>query len=624
MKNNKKEKYFYSEIEDKAIVNSILDDFKKRQEDRKIYEKTWELNMNFYLGNQFAFIDNYGNISEIEKKFNWENREVFNHIAPVIETRLAKLEKIKPTLDVIPQSNSDDDLYSARLGKAIIQTTTNNNSFNSLISTATAWSEITGTAFYKVTWDNSLGSVAGMIDGKTIKNGEAVISVCSPFEIYPDSNGALEIDDCLSIIEARPYPAKTINSLWNTNLDGEDIDIFELNNSSFLSGMSGRSNITKVSHSKKHDHVLLIEKYEKPTSQNPCGRLTIICKDKLLYDGNLPYANGKFSTYSYPFVKQVSTKHISSFWGTSVIERCIPLQRAYNAIKNKKHEFIERLASGVLSVEDGSVDVDNLEYEGLAPGKILIYRNGSTPPKFLDSGSVPEELEKEEDKLLSEINKLCCVSDVTTNSSIPSGVNSGTALNMLIKQDESRLSLTAKNICNAIKEVGELIIRLYKQFSTNPRLDKFIGKNGDLEMFYWNSNNLNSDNIILDSKNELESDESEKRELILTLLDKGLLYDEDGQMSSNNKLKLLNLLGFENWEIGETIDDAHKKRAQSENLKIIELDDPLEIDNHQIHINEHIKFIISNQKDTDKIFINNLLNHIKKHKEQNKENKYGR
>lgn len=620
MKNTKKEKYFYSEIEDKTIVNSILDDFKKRQEDRRIYEKTWELNMNFYLGNQFSFIDNYGNISEIEKKFSWENREVFNHIAPVIETRLAKLEKIKPTLDVIPQSSNDDDLYSARLGKAIIQTTINNNSFDSLISTATAWSEITGTSFYKVTWDNELGNIAGVIDGKTIKNGEAVVSVCSPFEIYPDSNGTLDVDDCSSIIEARPYPAKTINSIWNTNLDGEDIDIFELNNSSFLSGISGRSNITKVSHSKKHDHVLLIERYEKPTFENPQGRLTIICKDKLFYDGKLPYANGKFSSYTYPFVKQVSTKHISSFWGTSVIERCIPLQRAYNAIKNKKHEFIERLASGVLSVEDGSVDVDNLEYEGLAPGKILIYRNGSTPPKFLDSGSVPEELEKEEDKLLSEINKLCCVSDVTTNSSIPSGVNSGTALNMLIKQDESRLSLTAKNICIAIKKVGELVIRLYKQFSTNPRLDKFVGKNGDLEMFYWNSNNLNSDNIILDSKNELESDESEKKELILTLLDKGLLYDEDGQMSSNNKLKLLNLLGFENWEIGETIDDAHKKRAQSENLKIIELDDPLEIDNHQIHINEHIKFVISNQNSTDKNFIDKLLNHIKKHKEQNKEN----
>lgn len=619
MKKNKI-KYFYSEIEDAAIVNSISKDFKRRQDERRIFDKTWELNMNYYMGNQFSYIDNSGNISDIEKKYSWENREVFNHIAPVIEARLAKLDKIKPDLDVQPNSNSDNDLYSAKLAKAILQTSIKNNSLDSLISTATTWSEITGTAFYKITWDNSIGNIAAVIDGKKIKNGEAIISVCSPFEIFPDSNGAVELEDCSSIIEARAYPVQAVNSMWNTTLSGEDVDIYELNKSSMLSGMSGRSNITKVTHSKKHDHVLLIEKYEKPTSEHPSGRLTIICKDRLLYDGILPYKNGKNQTPTYPFVKQVSTKQVSCFWGTSVIERCIPLQRTYNAIKNKKHEFIERLTSGVLSVEDGSVDIDNLEYEGLAPGKILVYRNGSTPPKFLDAGSIPTELEHEEDKLLNEINKLCCVSDVTTNSSIPSGINSGSALNMLIKQDEARLSLTAENIKHSVKLIGENIIRLYKQFAVNPRLDNLVGKNGDLEVFYWNNNNINTDNILLDSKNEFDNDNSEKRQIAMTLLDKGLLNDEDGQISSSNKLKLLNMLGFENWEIGETLDDIHKKRAHSENKKLIELKTPLEIDNHKLHISEHTKYLLSNlseMADTD--FVNQMLNHIKEHKKMEKE-----
>ncbi len=66
-----------------------------------------------------------------------------------------------------------------------------------------------------------------------------------------------------------------------------------------------------------------------------------------------------------------------------LVARLIPLQRAYNAIKNRKYEFLNRFATGILVVEDGSVDVDELQEEGLAPGKVIVYRQGSVPPTLL-------------------------------------------------------------------------------------------------------------------------------------------------------------------------------------------------------------------------------------------------
>ncbi len=502
MKN--KEKYFYSEIEDQIIVDSIINDFKNRQQERKPYELSWELNMNFYLGNQYSYISNSGELTDIEKRYYWENREVFNHIAPVIEARLAKLSKIKPALSSKPAGDSEKDLYSSKLLKSILNTCLENNNIKDLISTATYWSEITGTSFYKVTWNDSIGTLIGTLENKEIKSGDVNISVCSPFEIYPDSYRSSEIDDCESIIEARAYPVSQINELWNLNLTGEDIDLYELNNNSTISNISGRSNITKIIHSTKQDHVLLIERYEKPTIKHPNGKLTIICQDKLLYDGDLPYINEKDGKRGYPFIKQVSTKQIANFWGISVIERCIPIQRAYNAIKNKKHEFISRLASGVLTVEDGSVDIDNLEEEGLAPGKIIVYRNGSTPPTFLDPGNIPTELENEELRLLEELNNMCCVSEITTNNSVPKNINSGSALSLLISQDETRLALVAENTRSAIKKIGQNIIRLYKQFATSTRLNKLTDSNGTLEIFYWTNSDLNNDDVILETNNELE------------------------------------------------------------------------------------------------------------------------
>lgn len=615
MNNQKNEKYFYSELKDKVIVDYVSSDFKRRQEERKPYELSWELNMNFYLGNQYSYISSAGDLSDIEKKYYWENREVFNHIAPVIEARLAKLSKVKPKLSVKPSGNSEQDIYSSKLTKSLLASAIDNNSLSNLISTATHWSEITGTCFYKVVWDNSLGNTIGKLNESDIKNGDISISICSPFEIYPDSNSSIEIDDCQSIIEARAYPVNYINENWNTNLEGEDVDIYELNNNSFISNISGKSNITKIIHSTKHNHVLLIERYEKPSTKFPNGKLTIICKDKLLYDGDLPYNLGKNSEKGYPFIKQVSIKQLACFWGSSVIERCIPLQRAYNAIKNKKHEFISRLASGVLSVEDGSVDIDNLEEEGLAPGKILIYRNGSTPPEFLNPGTIPAELENEEDKLLNELNNLCCVSDITTNNSVPNSVNSGSAISLLISQDESRLSLTAEHIRNAIQKIGTAIIKLYKQYATSKRLNKVLDDNGTLEIYYWTNSDLNSDDVILEFENELEESVNEKREYILKLYNSGLLSDENGNVNSSSKNKILTALGLNNWETYESTNELHKKKASRENLGLIKLEQPLSIDNHEIHIDEHTRYLISDSAENIKAEIKNkILKHIEAHK----------
>lgn len=67
-----------------------------------------------------------------------------------------------------------------------------------------------------------------------------------------------------------------------------------------------------------------------------------------------------------------------------LVSQLIPIQKSYNNIKNRKQEYLNRLAYGILEVEDGSVDVENLDEEGLPSGKILVYRQGATMPKFLE------------------------------------------------------------------------------------------------------------------------------------------------------------------------------------------------------------------------------------------------
>lgn len=63
-----------------------------------------------------------------------------------------------------------------------------------------------------------------------------------------------------------------------------------------------------------------------------------------------------------------------------LVSRLIPLQRAYNAIKNRELEYINRVSLGVLCVEDGSVDIDELQEDGICGGKVIAYRQGSAAP----------------------------------------------------------------------------------------------------------------------------------------------------------------------------------------------------------------------------------------------------
>ena len=70
------------------LAKQVEEDFNRRREERKSLEQQWQLNMNYLMGNQYAFVSPTGELSEEEKDYYWQNRAVYNHIAPIFETRL--------------------------------------------------------------------------------------------------------------------------------------------------------------------------------------------------------------------------------------------------------------------------------------------------------------------------------------------------------------------------------------------------------------------------------------------------------------------------------------------------------------------------------------------------------
>lgn len=613
---------------EEEIVKFVLDDFTSRQYARKSFETQWQMNMNFYMGNQFCDIGYGGEIEDLDKQYFWQESEIFNHIAPIVDVRLAKLGKVRPKTSILPASNDERDVYAAKVSKKILDSVSNKLALSKKINDAMNWSEICGTSFYKVTWNPCLGQVvAKEEDGKEVRSGEVEVTVCSPFEIFPDSFTCESLDACQSIIHARALDVEKIKSTYGIEVEGQEINVFSLDSTSVgLGGLGYSSSAPKICHGVKKSSALVIERYEKPSPSRPNGRLTIVVGGRLFFDGDLPYAVGKDGVRDFPFVKQVSLNQVASFWGASVIDRLIPVQRAFNAVKNRKHEFMNRLTMGVLKVEDGSIDIDNLEEEGLCPGKILVYRQGSIAPEFLSGDNISSSFSDEEEKLISEFQTISGANEMLNNDNISTKM-SGVALEVMVEQDELKLNNTADNIKQSVIAISQMVLRLYKQFAIIPRLAKIVGDNGEVELFYFNSSDISSDDIQLEAQNELGESLAQRRQMVFDLIDAGLLNDTDKGMSNKMKVKALDLLGFGIWENAQDTNELHLKKAENENLKLTSGGKVkvLEIDNHELHIDRHIAYMLSGDYEK-KAALNpaieeRFLSHIREHKNlENSEN----
>lgn len=106
-----------------------------------------------------------------------------------------------------------------------------------------------------------------------------------------------------------------------------------------------------------------------------------------------------------------------------LVDMLIPCQRSYNALKGRYAEYINRLSTGVIVVEDGSADIDELAEDGFTSGKVIVYRQGSVPPTI--SYTDPKVLETINEQCNAIYNEMleivrlfilrCCGNDIMPN-----------------------------------------------------------------------------------------------------------------------------------------------------------------------------------------------------------------
>ena len=96
--------------QENKIVQEVVEDYVRRRDARKSLESQWQLNVNFMMGNQYSYIASNGAIRQDDKQYFWQEKEVFNHIAPIIETRISKICANTPNVTPQRQPRADKSI----------------------------------------------------------------------------------------------------------------------------------------------------------------------------------------------------------------------------------------------------------------------------------------------------------------------------------------------------------------------------------------------------------------------------------------------------------------------------------------------------------------------------------
>jgi len=588
------------------LVSYVDEEYERRRKDRQLYELQWQLNVNMIEGHQYCDIDPHRMVvEEVDKMYAWQEREVFNQIAPVVETRIARLTNMKPILKARAPTNSSKDARSARVSSQLLRNLYYEQGISSQMAEVFSWSETTGTCFLKSIWNPNKGPIVGNITVETvnektqepeeehieIREGGLSTVVVPPYEIFPDSNFRNDVKDCKSIIHARAIHIDEIKEIWGVKVDAEPATSVKLQKSLAGAGFSGGYNNLFTS-TQLQNHAIVKEYWEIPSKKFPEGRHIIVANGKLLHEGKIYCPVGDENELVIPIERVVSIKRPGVFWGRCVVDRLIPVQRRYNALRNRKAEFLNRVAIGQYLVEEGSTDLDDLQENVGQPGYMFVYQRGFNPPQQVRNQQLPTAFDTEEAALLQEINVFSGTSDLSKQSKAPPGVKSGVAMSIALEQDDTRLSATAKNVENFLVNCGKMWLRFHQIFVSGVRILKAIGEDNVVEFLDWTGSDISSDDVYVEPFSAMAESPAQRRQMVFDLLSSGLFHNEEGIIEPSMKSKIFEMIDLGNWESADSEAQLHIAKAERQNIMLSNFQEApvFPYDDHLLHIERHNKF----------------------------------
>ena len=586
-------------MREKEIVAALLGELERRREERRPLELSWTLNANFLSGYQNCDINaDSGEIETFLPGRDWEEQGVYNRIAPLMETRISALRALSYNMTVRPRTNEVSDWEKSDIATRLLRYTQSASDFEKKKNTLLLWSELCGSAFVLSYWDRNAGpSLSEPGAGAGIephpgtpgtKEGDLGYGLLTPFEVFPASLYQQEVSDQDNILIEQVLPVEEIYDLYGVQVAGQEIDTYALTPVRNGNAAGYPSSAISLSPRRALDSAPLLTYFEKPGARHEKGRMILVAGDRLLWYSDLPYDE-------IPLVALRSRECAGQFFGRSVISDLIPLQRAYNGVKNKIHDYIRTSAANPLLVPEGSIpDIGDFATHGLPPGEIVEYNPERGKPEPLTPASLPAELRYECERLCSDMEYIAGVSQLMVVGETPAGVTSGRAIENLRSIDNSRLALAGENLRTMIRRLSVIWLGIYKRYITGYRTLQVSGANDAAGVLAFCADDLNSFDLSFDTENELVVDPETQKQNFLSALQLGLFQDDQGRLPRSVKNRALRMMKIGDYSDLLGLDELQIAAAERENAALACGQAPTisPFDDHALHAETHKRLLL--------------------------------
>lgn len=371
---------------------------------------------------------------------------------------------------------------------------------------------------------------------------------------------------------------------------------FQLKSSSGIRGIMG-SGLGQTSSggdsTMLEESAVVKEYYERPTKENPHGRLFVVANGKTLYSGPSPYTGpqqGDWHPYSECRWEIVPGR----FWGKSPFDDATEVQKHINSIDsviilNRKTQAIPQklIPRGTMPVND--------QWTG-RPGQKIFFTPGvnGEKPEAIQAQSVSEQVFQERAQKVEDIKSLTGAIDILKGDR-PPGVTAFSALNLLFEVGAGKLFPIADRVKRYIENDQRKQLQLVANKFREPRpqfIQKLMSMNTELtsdQIKDFVGKDLNDNcNVIIDPASSVPKMKAAEQAKLMELAQLGVL---NLQNPANLKefLDRMDILGFD----GGYGKDANRASFENDDLDGL-ANNPMgrqpivmDSDNHDVHIAIH-------------------------------------
>ena len=505
---------------------------------RSVYHPEWHTALAFYEGHQYKKWDKtIGRLVEKDPQ-TLTRKMTVNKIQSMVTTFAAHYLKELPTCVVNPNSNTPDDVNAANLAQDVLSVEYIPK-LEQVLGEYFAWKYTIGTGIRGLFFDDSAaGEVKVPLYGEDqeAKIGDQIVTlpgigqlyerIINPFNFFPV--GGARIEDCQEILYVESLPIDVIAERFDFDAKPENVE------TNRMTGSYSRD--YEEFHYETFEERANVFHYWRQSSKNlPKGFYGLVINKKIVMDKDNPYIAWG---YPYPFFKSCSIPIPGRFWGKSPIELLRKTQIAYNYVYSLLIQTMERM--GKLK---WFVHKSNPIEEGALNSKIgeIVYYGGPTgtgqsPPMQANLNPVPYyyfQLLEWLEKAFEDISGFHEVK----SARLPTGANnpSGVMVNLLLEQDETRLTPAIKEYTNSVKQESRLYLKMVQDLYTEDRILRIGGAEKEsLIVDFRGSSLLGNDDVNI----ELAPILSESRSTWEQLVWKGLELGVMDPRTAIRKLKL--------------------------------------------------------------------------------------